>query len=112
MKWYRRDDMDLMPAIEPVYRSDRLRELVDKLPLEQQHLISRVYFGGATVAEAAAEIEIPEYRAKGQLNRAFATLREAVLQDHQVGSVRPDDGLGDGPLRLPPDVGGEGHHVA
>jgi DNA-directed RNA polymerase specialized sigma24 family protein len=91
MRWYRRDDMDLLPAADPVFRSDRLRDLVDELPDEQRYLVSRIFFGGASVTDVAAELNIKQYRAKVQLSRAFDTLREAVLQDHEMGPLRTDD---------------------
>jgi DNA-directed RNA polymerase specialized sigma24 family protein len=92
MIWYRRDDLDLLPQPEPEFRSDELREHVDNLPLEEKHLVERVFFGGIPMAEAAREAGMSQPRAKELMRRAFATLRSAVLEDHTVGELQPTVG--------------------
>ena len=58
MRIYRRDDFELDPEPEPPFRDNRLRELVDKLPKDQRHMVSRVFFGGATVTQAVSELDL------------------------------------------------------
>jgi DNA-directed RNA polymerase specialized sigma24 family protein len=92
--WYRRDDLDELPTSEPPFRSDRLRELVDQLPKNQRHVISRCFFGGEQLAAVARELGITERRAGVYRDRALERLKEAVLEDHSMGPLPAAEGHG------------------
>lgn len=78
MKILRTDQMDNRESPEDVFRDDRLRELVDELPARQRHLVSRVFFGGDTLTQAASEINLDPLKAKVQLDKALEKLRRAL----------------------------------
>lgn len=78
MRILRTDQMDNREAPEEPFRDDRLRELVDALPARQRHLVSRVYFGGDTLTQAAAEIKLETPKAKALLTEALEKLRRAL----------------------------------
>jgi DNA-directed RNA polymerase specialized sigma24 family protein len=78
---YREDQTDLWEDPPPVFRDDRLRELVDELPEKQCHLVSRVYFGGAALKTAAAEIGVSPPTARQILEDALGALRDALSQE-------------------------------
>jgi DNA-directed RNA polymerase specialized sigma24 family protein len=84
IRWYRRDDMDDLPAPGEGFRSDLLRELVDQLPAKQRHVIERTFFGGASLLQAAAEAGVSPKHARDLRAAGIARLR-ALLDDHQVG---------------------------
>lgn len=86
-RFYRRDDMDTWASQEPCGRDDHLRQLVDELPEAQQHLVSRIFFGGAYAADAAAEIGLEPRKARDELRKALDTLRAALHEDHAVGPL-------------------------
>lgn len=90
MRWYRRDDMDLLPSVDAPLHSDRLRELVDLLDQPACELVSAVFFAGEPLAIAARRIGISTTRAKGVMGDALETLRLAVLNDHEMGSLPAD----------------------
>ena len=87
MRWYRRDDLDEFASPEAPVRSDRLRELVDQLPDDARHIIERLFFGQADLLETARELGINAKRARAIRDRALDTLRQQVLEDHEMGSV-------------------------
>lgn len=62
-------------SIEEPFRSEEIREAVDKLPRKQRHMIERVYFGGEFVSHAAAEIGLSEARGKTALEKGLVALR-------------------------------------
>lgn len=74
MRILRRDDMDTWERTSPDTRDDRLRELVDALPVKKRHLVSRVFFGGAPLAHAAAEIRMDVPEARTALTQALEVL--------------------------------------
>jgi DNA-directed RNA polymerase specialized sigma24 family protein len=78
---YRDDQADLWEEPPPVFRDDRLRELVDELPEKQCHVVSRVYFGGAPLKVAAAEIGVSPPTARQLLEDALWSLRDALSQE-------------------------------
>lgn len=96
MRIYRRDDFELDEEPLPPPRDERLRELVDKLPRDQRHMVSRVFFGGATVTEAVAELKLtvtalvdgelrtfPDVAAgKKLLDEAKGKLRDALSKEN------------------------------
>ena len=90
MRWYRRDDMDLLPAVDAPWRSERLRELVDSLNEPACELVSSVFFGGEPAAIAARRLGLSTARAKEVMADALQTLRTAVLNDHDMGSLPAD----------------------
>lgn len=81
MRFLRDPDPDLWAVPEPEFRDDHLRELVDALPRRQQHLVSRVYFGGAPLETAAAEIRVSPALAKRLIDRALKELRGALQEE-------------------------------
>lgn len=82
MQIYRFDPLThLIEDPEPVFRDDRLRELVDELPERQAFIVSRVYFGGAPLKTAAAEIGVSPPTARQILEDALEGLREAMSQE-------------------------------
>jgi DNA-directed RNA polymerase specialized sigma24 family protein len=81
MRWYRESDPDQWEDQGPPPRDERLRELVDQLPRRQQHLVSRVFFGGAHLTEAAAEIKMKPLVAGRLLERALEGLRRALQEE-------------------------------
>jgi DNA-directed RNA polymerase specialized sigma24 family protein len=87
MKQHSSADLDLLAAKGPEPRSDALREAVDQLPPEQNHMVSRVFFGQASIAVAAAEIEVSPARGQELIRRALKTLKKKVQQDHSMGSL-------------------------
>ncbi len=89
MRWYRRDDLDEFASPEAPFRSDRLRELVDKLPGDHRHIIERMFFGQADLLETARELGINAKRARAIRDRALDELRRQVLEDHEMGSLQP-----------------------
>jgi DNA-directed RNA polymerase specialized sigma24 family protein len=81
MRFLRDDRPELWEDPPPVFRDDHLRDLVDSLPKRQQHMVSRVYFGGASMEAAAAEIRISPLVAKRLLDRALGSLRRALQEE-------------------------------
>lgn len=90
MIWYRRDDLDDLPAGAPEFRSERLRELVDQLPELERHIIERHFFGGEHLAEAGREVGATPKQAADARDRALARLSAAVLEDHSLGPLSPE----------------------
>lgn len=80
-------DMDVYAAEGEPFRCDQLRELVDRLPERQKHIIERLFFGGADLLSVAAEIGISPKRARELRAEAFESLRAAVLEDDSLGPV-------------------------
>lgn len=78
MRWWREGEPERWAEPEPVFRDDALRELVDSLPSRQRHMVSRVYFGGAHVTDAAAELRIDEAEARAILAKALDRLRRSL----------------------------------
>jgi DNA-directed RNA polymerase specialized sigma24 family protein len=92
MIWYRRDDLDDWATLEPVFRSDRLRDLVDELPELERHIIERHFFGGEHIALAAREFGVSAKQAADARDRALVRLRDMVLEDHSLGPLPPAEG--------------------
>jgi DNA-directed RNA polymerase specialized sigma24 family protein len=104
VRWYRIADMDDRASPEEPLRHERLRELVDALPPEQRHVVERVYFGGASITEAGAEIGVTYARAKDHLNDAIQQLRD-LLEADEVGPLPADEPQpGDGPVLEPHEM--------
>lgn len=74
MRIYRVDDMDLREAQDPAEQDVELRRLVDWLPDAQRHLVSRTYFGGCFLSQAAREIGLPKRMARNQRDAGLAQL--------------------------------------
>jgi DNA-directed RNA polymerase specialized sigma subunit len=70
--------MDLYPNADAPYRSDFIRELVDKLPEGQCYVLSRLFFGGATVPEVAVELGISDYRVQVLRRQGIAALAKKL----------------------------------
>jgi len=81
MRIERRDDMDTWAEEHPEERDEQLRELVDGLPLRERHLVSRVFFGGAPLAHAAEEIDVPTPIARELLTNALERLGRALQKE-------------------------------
>ena len=81
MRFYRDDRPDLWEEPEPEFRDDRLRELVDGLPRRQRHLVSRVYFGGVPLKQAAEEIRLSPKDAKRQMEIGLGRLQRALREE-------------------------------
>ena len=64
-----------------VFRDNGLRELVDELPPNQCHLVSRVFFGGAPLAHAAEEAGLAVPTARALLASALEVLRVALSEE-------------------------------
>lgn len=92
MRTFRRDDMDLEPSPPDPIRNELVRELVDKLPPDQQLVVSLYYFGGTqpTINQIAEETHMSISKVKGLLARANVNLRN-MLEAHGVGSVPTGD---------------------
>lgn len=75
MRIYRSNEPELWPEPEPVFRDDRLRELVDRLPPDSRWMVERVFFGGATVTEAAREAAVSFDMGQRALKRGLEALR-------------------------------------
>lgn len=82
MKFDRYADADLWESQAPPPRNEQLRELVDGLPKIEQHLVSRVYFGGAPLTEAAEEIGVEVTVATRLLKGALRMLRDALQAEN------------------------------
>lgn len=65
---------DWRSAEEP-YRSEELREAVDKLPKAQRHMVERIFFGGEPMNHAAAEIGLTPAKGKTALQKGLVALR-------------------------------------
>jgi DNA-directed RNA polymerase specialized sigma24 family protein len=81
MRWARWADMDVNEAPEAPFRDDHLRELVDQLPELQCELLSRHFFGGVSVAEAARELGLTTRQAREELTRALDHLRDLLSSE-------------------------------
>jgi len=76
MRIYRSADLDLEPSPDSVPREERLRELVDMLPGQQRHMVSRVYFGQATLTVAAGELSLSRSSGARMLREGQAQLKD------------------------------------
>lgn len=93
MRQYRRDDMDLEPALEGEERIERIRELVDELPEREQLAVSLFFFGAGapTLKSVARDMGVTEYKLKEFLNRAYAILAEALQEEDCLGPLLAAD---------------------
>jgi DNA-directed RNA polymerase specialized sigma24 family protein len=87
IRWERRDDMDAREAPAAEFRSELLRELVDKLPAKQRHMVGRTIFGGASMIQAAKEIGEGKRSAEKLYDQGIATIRKALLRRHKMGTL-------------------------
>lgn len=81
MKWYRSNEPELWAEPEPVFRDDRLREMVDDLSPDSRWMIERVFFGGASVTEASREVAMSFDQGQRALNRGLEVLRENLQEE-------------------------------
>ena len=63
------------PAELPAREMDRLRAALEKLPLDQQIVLTMHYWRGLTYAEIARELEVPEGTVKVRAFRAHQRLK-------------------------------------
>lgn len=70
-----------MAAGSSAVHDDHLRSLVDALEGTQRFVIERIFFGGATLAQAARELGFSEPATARIRDEAFARLREWVDGD-------------------------------
>jgi len=82
MRWYVSPCIDELPSPEVGAQQEYLREMVDDLPPKQRHMIERVFFGGASVTAAGAELGLAAVRAKTHYEKGLATLR-GLLQSNE-----------------------------
>jgi len=66
---------DELESPEKPEQDVELRRLVDCLPPDERHMVSRTSFGGSSVRVAAEEIELPPYRGERVLRRGLDRLR-------------------------------------
>jgi RNA polymerase sigma-70 factor (ECF subfamily) len=74
------DPMDFASMTE---ERDRVRAALQELPDEQRRAVELTYFGGLTIAEMAAQEEIPLGTAKSRLRLALERLRRALAPQMQ-----------------------------
>jgi RNA polymerase sigma-70 factor, ECF subfamily len=60
---------------------DALQAALDQLAPDQQEALDLIYYRGCTIAEAAAELRIPEGTLKSRLFRARAALRSLLSKE-------------------------------
>jgi RNA polymerase sigma-70 factor (ECF subfamily) len=73
-------DPELPDALlERKWRSQEVREALVRLSPVQRQTVELVYFGGYTLTEVAARLEIPTGTVKSRLNAALASLRAALV---------------------------------
>jgi DNA-directed RNA polymerase specialized sigma24 family protein len=89
VRWYRRGDLDLEPAQDPPFRSERVRELVDALPEAQMLAVSLMYFGGGspTLDTVAREMGVSVHTVKSLLAKGVTALGEALQEEDGVGPL-------------------------
>lgn len=88
IRWERRDDMDLFAGGSRQFRLDILRRFVDELEDERQrYLIERTYFGGASLLQAATELDLKDKHARTLRNQALDILRDRLLQCPDLGAL-------------------------
>jgi RNA polymerase sigma-70 factor (ECF subfamily) len=69
---------DTWATVAEHLESDRIREAVATLPLEQQQVIELSYFRGLTHAEIATKVGVPLGTVKGRMRLAMEKLRLAL----------------------------------
>lgn len=74
---------DTWTTVAEHLESDRIRQAVAMLPLEQQQVIALSYFSGLTHAEIAEQIGVPLGTVKGRLRLAMEKLRSALVPEKQ-----------------------------
>lgn len=80
--------MDAQAAPKQGVRDEVLREQVDWLPELEQHMVSRVYFGGATVVEAAEEAGVSLADGKKAVKNGIELLRQDLAYAPDAGGPR------------------------
>lgn len=95
MRFYRRDDLDEEAAPEPGLRSERIRELVDRLEPFQRHIIERTFFGNATLIEASQEWGVGVKLGRRARNEGLRNLGRAMLEDDSLGPLLAAAGITD-----------------
>jgi DNA-directed RNA polymerase specialized sigma24 family protein len=83
--------MEIYPNQEQPFRSEQLREHVDRLPMLQRELVSGVFFGQIPLAHVAARLGRSVPHCRKELTDALETLKTKVLEDNEVGSLPADD---------------------
>lgn len=86
MRFRRVADFDLWEQQEAPERDENLRRMVDALAPEEAHMVSRVYFGQATIAMAGKELKLTRSKAETILNRGLKHLQIWIEQDYQAPS--------------------------
>ena len=75
-----RADHELPDALlEREWRSQEVRDALISLSPVQRQTVEMVYFGGYTLTEVAARLEIPTGTVKSRLNAALTSLRAALV---------------------------------
>lgn len=67
-------------ATEALFEAILIEEALAALTAEHRAVVIRAYFGGLTVAEMAAELEIPEGTVKSRLHYGLRALRLALQE--------------------------------
>lgn len=68
---------DPTASVDPV-EARRVRAALDALPAAQREVIERTYFGGRTLTEAAAELDVPLGTVKSRLAAALRRLHDTL----------------------------------
>lgn len=61
--------------------SSRVRDALDKLPVEQREAVVLAYYGGRSYRQVAAELAIPEGTAKSRLRQALGKLNTLLSSE-------------------------------
>lgn len=100
MQWLRRDDLDLEASPPPEFRDDHLRDLVDLLPADERHMVSRIHFGSSTLAAASAELGVARSTGKKLLESGLDRLAEWLTFEDAVLPPEEDPGWDPGPIEV------------
>lgn len=81
MRFYRSDEPELWEEPEPVFRDDRIRELVDKLPKDVRRMIEAVYFAGMSPTQAARSLGVSFDKGQRLTRRGLEALRAGLQSE-------------------------------
>ncbi|MBA3403979.1 MAG: sigma-70 family RNA polymerase sigma factor [Gemmatimonadaceae bacterium] len=77
------------PSREEPYRDEGLRELVDRLPAAERHVVERVHFGQSTLRQAAIDAGISPAQASHMLARGLEILKGWLTDPDTAPTVAP-----------------------
>ena len=73
-------EVETSDATDALFEAILVEEALASLSTDHRVVIVRAYFGGATIAELAAELEIPEGTVKSRLHYGLRALRLALQE--------------------------------